>query len=428
MAPSRLTGAMGGLLFKRRAREDEVFLGQLKTEWVQPVDVLTVVMIIGGDVVQSALAQLVGGWYTPVPFSFGWVAYSFTSLILAVGENKLMPESDTSSLVINAKVGHARDNKSWVLGRILRDYEYWQPKDVKVAVERLLDGGTESDREKAKRRAEEKGVIFVEPPRRRRAGLCVAVYDAPGARAGLPDKDWLYLSGVAVTIVQLGISIIPWILFGDWLIFLVTSAGTLLAIASGGLPQWRQEKWECRRGKKIIALTRGNGAQHVLLINGVDDDSLDLEDLAAGALVPITATRYYTAILAFLWLIFLVTVTGINDDPWFLMAVGGIGMMQNVFVAGAPRRPGGFGVHLQFREIIARVTVMDTLKDLENKYPSAGASLLDTFFPGKRRPEDVKWWEEAETRAEQSKAKKQREKDSSIWISAKDTPGTSLNF
>jgi hypothetical protein len=113
--------------------------------------------------------------------------------------------------------------------------------------------------------------------------------------------------------------------------------------------------------------------------------------------------------LAFLWLGFLITVTGIADDPWFLMAVGGIGMMQNVFVAGVPRKPGAFGLHLEFADVVARVTVMETLKEVERKYPGVGASLVDTFFPGKLRPQDAKWWEEAEGRLEQEKAaKKQR--------------------
>ena len=98
------------------------------------------------------------------------------------------------------------------------------------------------------------------------AGLCVGVYDLPGEKAGKPAVDLVYLSGVVVTIIQLGISIIPWILFEDWIIFLITSTGTALAIALGCLPQWRS--------KKTVALTRGDGAQHVILINRTDETSL----------------------------------------------------------------------------------------------------------------------------------------------------------
>jgi hypothetical protein len=375
----------------------------LKESWVSP-SVLTVVMIIGGDVVQVALAQLVGQFYTPVPFSFGWVAYSFTSLILAVGENKLMPDSDCPCIVINTKSQQSRDNRSWILGRLIRDYEYWQPRKVKEETERILDEATEKDREKAKKKAEREGVPYNQPPRRVRAGLCVAFYKAPGEKAGKPMKDWVYWTGVVVTIIQFGIAIIPWILFGDWLIFLITASGTILAILAAALPQWKAEKWECRRQRKTIALTRGNGEQHVLVIEGVDETSLDMEDLAAGAPRPHTATRYYIGTLSVFWIGFLITVSGITEDPWFLMAVGGLGMLQNVFVAGVPRRPGGFGIYLELSEVIARPTVMETLKDIEGKYPGVGASLVGTFFPGKLHADDVTWWAEAERRAEESKA------------------------
>lgn len=402
MAPAIFAAAAAKLL-KRSKTTDFNGVSLLKGEWAAPADVLTVVMIIGGDIVQVALAQLAGGWYTPCPFSFGWVAYSFTSLILSVGENKLMPSADCDCTVINTKSGYGRDVKSWVLGRVMRDYEYWKPAAVKENVERLLDEGTENDRKKARKKAEEGGVAYVEPVRRIRAGLCVAVYKAPGAKAGIPMKDLVYWSGVVISVIQFGLAIIPWILFGDWLIFLITSTGTVLAIFSGMLPQWRAEKWECRRSKKTVALTKGNGSQHVLLIEGSDDRSLDMEDLASGVPVPLTSTRYYTAILAFFWLVFLVTVTGIDDDPWFLMAVGGIGMMQNVFVAGVPRRPAAFGIHLELVEVVAKVTVMDTLKTLEEKYPGAGGNLVDTFFPGKLRKDDAIWWEEAEKRNEAMK-------------------------
>jgi hypothetical protein len=127
----------------------------------------------------------------------------------------------------------------------------------------------------------------------------------------------------------------------------------------------------------------------------MDDNSLDLDDLAAGGHVPITMTRYYIVLLAFFWSAFLITVTGINDDPWFLLAVGGLGMVQNVFAAGASRRPEAFGIHLELSDIVARVTVMDTLKDLETKYPGVGAALVDTFFPGKPLPQDTVWWEKS---------------------------------
>ena len=46
---------------------------ELGAQWRNPSDIFTVLLIIGGNVVQAAVAQLSGGRLTPVSFSFGWV-------------------------------------------------------------------------------------------------------------------------------------------------------------------------------------------------------------------------------------------------------------------------------------------------------------------------------------------------------------------
>ena len=48
----------------------------LQKQWSNPSDIFTVLLIIGGDVVRAAVAQLCIGpvpYLTPVTFSFGWV-------------------------------------------------------------------------------------------------------------------------------------------------------------------------------------------------------------------------------------------------------------------------------------------------------------------------------------------------------------------
>jgi len=44
---------------------------QFRLQWSHPKDVFSVLLILGGDIVGRALAQLAGGWLTPVTFSFG---------------------------------------------------------------------------------------------------------------------------------------------------------------------------------------------------------------------------------------------------------------------------------------------------------------------------------------------------------------------
>ena len=61
---------------------------QLRDQWFNPGDILSLLLLIGGDIVQKAIAQLVGHEVrlpgssiqlslTPVAFSFGWVRLQF---------------------------------------------------------------------------------------------------------------------------------------------------------------------------------------------------------------------------------------------------------------------------------------------------------------------------------------------------------------
>ncbi len=108
---------------------------QLVIQWQNPGDILSLLLLIGGDVVQRAIAQLFGIYIqpcrngprlylTPVAFSFGWVGYAFTSLASVISDKQLIPsEPDCPSIVINCSTGYGRTNRSWLLGRILRDQE-----------------------------------------------------------------------------------------------------------------------------------------------------------------------------------------------------------------------------------------------------------------------------------------------------------------
>lgn len=48
------------------------------TQWKNPSDVFSVLLILGGDVVGRALAQLAGSAVTPVAFSFGMFLSNLT--------------------------------------------------------------------------------------------------------------------------------------------------------------------------------------------------------------------------------------------------------------------------------------------------------------------------------------------------------------
>jgi hypothetical protein len=73
-----------------------------------PSEVFAVLLIIGGDIIQKAIAQQTGRTLgktsmslTLVSFSFGWVAYAFGALMSAFGDGTFMPIPDYPAVVID---------------------------------------------------------------------------------------------------------------------------------------------------------------------------------------------------------------------------------------------------------------------------------------------------------------------------------------
>jgi hypothetical protein len=61
----------------------------LATQWLTPSDALSVLLLLGPDIVQRAVAEQAGRSITPVAFSFGWVAYATGALLSAFGGRSL---------------------------------------------------------------------------------------------------------------------------------------------------------------------------------------------------------------------------------------------------------------------------------------------------------------------------------------------------
>ena len=363
---------------------------EMTQQWTNPGDIFSLLLLIGGDIVQKALAQLVGFeirfsknrsvLLTPVAFSFGWVAYAFAAIKDIVGDGSLMPEADFDGQVINCSSGYIRTNHSWILGRVLRD---WQKRH-------------EVDRNKISIRID----IF------------------EGINKPAADPDVLWWSGWGVILLQHLLAMVPWILYGDWTKFFVTVCGTIGALVTGMMPQWKKEKWATRRlegGKeKITGLTRGNGHANVMIFIHDGKDAWDVEAMASASGESRPETRWIMVALMVWWTLLLITCSGLHENTWYLIGVGGLGMIQNLIVAGAKREPGAFNFHIKHiatiesyrkkREDVVEPkdsnpapnpdplhsigNVMGALMELENRYPGAGSCLVNIFFPGKVEYED----------------------------------------
>jgi hypothetical protein len=187
---------------------------------------------------------------------------------------------------------------------------------------------------------------------------------------------------------------------------------------TGSMREWRFEMFHCRKnsGSSYI-ITRGNGHRHVFVLRADEAKSgLYLDDLA-GAVAHATArTRLACIAFAVLWIAFLVVAGGLKDHTWYLLAVGALGMIQNVAVAGLPRTTASHGIPLSDVEKIygrrakgeRRRRVMEVLYEVDNDYPGLGQAIRPEFFQDfSLRPDEVDEWNR---RAKDLQAKKAQEK------------------
>jgi len=402
---------------------DDGFTGTatwLKGQWSNPSDIFTILLIIGGDIIQVAVAQLCAGpipYFTPVSFSLGWVAYAVSSMYHAIGENRLMPKPELDCKLINADNGYSRTNCSWILARMLRDFDYWRPpicdQEKREELERLrgqfkvkraeLEGEKHNANDRADAQATQNMLDALPTSDEIRIALRVTSWKncSPTGTQLKGCGDWVYWIGVIVTVIQLGLASVPWAIHREWYTFLATTAGTALAYASASLPQWTDEKVNVRLLKKPkrVCLTVGNGANEAILILN-DAGHLDLEALASPQreLSAPLLNKTLSVCLAILWVAFLINVAGWQQHTWYLVGVGMIGILHNVVVAGMKRQPKAWGFDLEYQYTFVGGKVMQVLAKVEEVYPGAGASLRDELFPGNLRAREKLFWAYADRR------------------------------
>ncbi|EFR00327.1 hypothetical protein MGYG_03329 [Nannizzia gypsea CBS 118893] len=294
--------------------------------WTDPKDILSVLFILGGDLVEHAFAQLVGTPVPPVAFSFGITT-----------------------------TGNTRTSHHHLKGNITRKWD-------QMKLDSITTHGTCAKVKKPKK-----------------AGLCVSIYKAKEEGLGRPKRDKFDYSGMFTTLLQLALSAVPLMREGDWSPFLTTLSGALLSIISGCLRQWRREKWPCcASSEKTVVLTKGAGCQHAIAIIG-DGRGFDLEEMAVGSeerdLPCDLFTRVAVFILAVLWVLLVIFAAGLKTNAWYVITAGGMGTIQNAYVVGGKRTPESFGLPLEFLDVIGELGVMDTLLAVEEKYPNLGSNM-----------------------------------------------------
>lgn len=220
-----------------------------------------------------------------------------------------MPTAETSALVIGAKTGHCRNNRSWLISRLLRDFEA-----------RTNAATNESESAHPRNNLNEKFRDSSASPKPKWESLRVTVFrNCKKSKNNYLSRIWI--SGFLTILLQFGISIIPWVVGGNWAIFLLTTGGTILALAQSAFPQWKEEKWSSRPGgTQTVSITQGIGSKHVMVVleTGTPEKEIDLEIMASGntRLAASNVTRFGTSILTGLWVLLLFLVAEMKNDTW----------------------------------------------------------------------------------------------------------------
>jgi len=410
-----------------KRRDSNETISSFVAQWANPSDVGSILLIIGGDVVQKALAQGTGKLYTPVCFSFGCVAYTFTALVSIMGDGKLLPPPDYPVKVFNLKSGYSKENRNWVLGRILRDLE------TQIAKTASPHDGT--------------------------YGIQISVWEALDNTNRPTQFSWgrIHWVSLLMTTLQFAIATVPALpsVGGDWSVLFITAVGTLLIQLIGILPQWVAEKLPNRQhAARTYALTSGNGSRDIIVIIG-NGKCLDLEEMAnaesprkgwvwtkfqrqnllshetptppttttttttpqrqrqlsasqradsdllanhrqsrfaGGFPFGFWLTRVVVAMTSVLSLLLLVNITVPKDYGWFILLIGGIGMFQNGVLAGTELPTAARNLPLRQREVLRARKVMDGIMDFDTAYPGLGRCLLKEFFPGRLYEAEERWW------------------------------------
>ncbi|KAF6828324.1 hypothetical protein CPLU01_08599 [Colletotrichum plurivorum] len=332
----------------------------------------------------------------------GWHHWRWTSTI----------PPDYPCKVLNLASGYLRESKSFVLGRLLRDME---------AIENRRLSAVEADDYPMK----------------------ISVFQATFNDRGKSQFSWsrIHLIGIIVTLLQFTLALIPLLVNRSWNVLLITAAGTALVQWTGALPQWSAEKLpHLQRSSQIYAMTSGNGSRDVMVVIG-HGRCLDLEALATmssprsgrpwekvewlsrpgqsdrveprfsrrnsstreakrGNLWPLQGlplgfviTQVTFVITCILWLLLLINISASTSVPetWCLLGVGALGMFQNAWLAAAEMEPGLRNIPLKRVEVIKGRKTMDVIMDFHYTY-GCGKPLLEEFFPGKLRADEIASW------------------------------------
>ncbi|KAL7795496.1 hypothetical protein V8C43DRAFT_279245 [Trichoderma afarasin] len=395
MAP-RISFTGLGFNMIRSTQDAQTTANDFRDQWTNPSDIFSLLLLVGGDVIQKALAQFTLNRFRPMAFSFGWVAYAFSHLLFAVGNLKALPDPDCPCTITRASsMPTSSTNQSWLLGRLVRNHDYWSVPLIKEAIK----AGRISELDTAMYESME---LFT-----RLNGLQIFVYkfvqSSPVNRS--LSKDWPWFSGLITTLIQLGIAALPAGLYGEWEILLITAGGTALAYATAHFSGYNPFlSSRALSGRAVFTLTEGNGSRTAIVFIKDTGIGVDLERLTR---VEFTGGNQILRIAAasvqlVFWVALLITVSGLKTHTWFMVAVGALGMMQNLVLAGAPRTPEALGMPVQLEEVVGLREVMDTLLELESKVPYAGKTLLPIYFPGRLREHEIASWEALEREHERA--------------------------
>ena len=303
-------------------------------------------MLVGGEIVELAFAKSLG--LSPVPFSFGWLQY-LTRKFCTTVEGKSV---SNGTMLINVKSGYTRNNQSWILNQIFKDWQQRTPPRSSLNVE----------------------IFKVVKP---------SVYHTfPEVVAYGTVLIQLWLS-VSAALDGRRSATLP-------LVVLAIFFNSIINALAGNLKD--RFGVQALHGKsKAVILTPGNGSRHAMVITDDDGVGVDLEQLAMA--VPPQSNRVAKLTGTFLTGFVVAFIFSMAPPDRSLVRAAFVGFLYNMWLAF---QPASYGVDLDSVTTVAAENskVFHILIKLEEERAGAGLSLVPIFFPGELREDEKLWVEE----------------------------------
>jgi hypothetical protein len=204
--------------------------------------------------------------------------------------------------------------------------------------------------------------------------------------ASTPVSPTASKEALAFSILQLIVAVAPWVLTGDFYVFLLTVFGLSLTnlMLQLQISTEKSSAGQCSDKKdKFYAILCDGGASYILVLKNTVKSATDLQELATNSAMGYHSlksnARYTIYGITLGWFLFTILTIALPYNSYYLFYVMVIGTSWS-YTIGENLGPNFGGVRYGCQRFVSEPNTMQALQDLEAAFPSYGQGLKE-YFP-----------------------------------------------